>query len=330
MDRKDCHKFVLIGLALVLSLQMQAQNLVPNPSFEEYTECPIGSGRIVNAYPWYNARPSCDYYHECGTNGAGVPISQGGGGYARSGQAYAGFKVWCINDVSGIHREILGVELLGPLVEGETYRVELFLSMLDSVWYASKNVGVYFSVEQPYNHMDSIESYQPQVRYEGEEFLTGKEGWMQIAGTFVAQGGERFLSIGNFDRYEDTEVLFVSGGGIPPWHSAVYWSCAEYFIDDVSVVPDSITSVQEVVDLESSYKLYPNPNTGEFTLSLNMDDHSVATMTVWNISGQQVHTQQLTNGSNTINLNVAEGLYLYRVVINDTTQWTGKVSISSN
>jgi len=81
---------------------------------------------------------------------------------------------------------------------------------------------------------------------------------------------------------------------------------------------------------QRSYKLYPNPNTGEFTLSLTTDDRDVATMVVWIISGQQVHTQQINNDFNTVNLNVAEGLYLYRVTVNGTTQWTGKVSISSH
>jgi hypothetical protein len=81
---------------------------------------------------------------------------------------------------------------------------------------------------------------------------------------------------------------------------------------------------------ERSYKLYPNPNTGEFTLSLTMHDHELAAMTVWNISGQEIHAQKLGNGYNTVNLNVAEGLYLYRVTINGSTQWTGKVSITSH
>lgn len=327
MDRKGFSQFTLIGLALILSMVSHAQNLVPNPSFEYYTECPEGPGKIEFAYPWLKIRGSSDYFHECGSGGFGIPISNGGGGYARTGQAQALFKTWCINS-SSVGREVIGIELLESLHEGVTYRVEFYLSMQDSIWYASKNVGAYFSVLQPDSDIDSIESYQPQVRYEGD-FITDKEGWTRVSGSFVAQGGERFLSIGNFDTYGETETLFVPGGGVNPWHSDVYWSCSAYFIDDVSVVPDSITSVHEVTDLESSYKLYPNPNTGEFTLSLTMDELDIATMTVWNISGQQVHNQQLQNGSNAVNLRVAEGLYLYRVVVNDTTQWTGKISISS-
>ncbi len=120
-----------------------------------------------------------------------------GGGYARTGLAYAGFKVWYINSRL-VGREVVGVALLEPLDEGVPYRVEFHLSLLDSIWYASKNVGAYFSAQQPNSDIDSIESYQPQVRYEGD-FIIEKEGWTRVSGSF--------------DSYEDTEVLFVPGGG---------------------------------------------------------------------------------------------------------------------
>ena len=79
MDRKGFHKLALILLALVLSLCAEAQNLVPNPSFEFYTECPDSPGKIEFAYPWKNVRVSCDYYHECAPIVVGIPISEGGG-----------------------------------------------------------------------------------------------------------------------------------------------------------------------------------------------------------------------------------------------------------
>lgn len=86
-----------------------------------------------------------------------------------------------------------------------------------------------------------------------------------------------------------------------------------------------ITSDEE----ERSYKLYPNPNTGAFSLVLSMDDHDIAKLCVWSISGQQVHTQQLGSGFNTVNMEVAGGLYLYSITLNGTPEWTGKISVSS-
>ena len=247
-----------------------------------------------------------------------------GGGYARTGQAYSQFNVWTLNQTF----ELLGVELISELEGGKRYHVEFYLSMQDSLWYASKNVGVYFSVEQPVNNVDSIESYQPQVRYEGD-FITDKEGWTLVAGSFVAKGGEQFITIGNFDTYEETEILFVPGGGVPPSHSATFWEAAGYFIDDVSVIPDSITSVHEVLNVERSYKHYPNPNTGAFTVEMKLLEGEVAQLLVWNVSGQQVHSQMLNNGINALEMDAAKGLYLYGITVNGATQWNGKIVVTS-
>jgi hypothetical protein len=307
MDRKNICQLPLIGL-LVLSLNIQAQNLVPNTSFEYNTECPEHTGRIINALPWYSVRSSCDYYHECGSGGANIPISYGGG-YARTGQAYAGFKVWCINDGSGVNREILGVELTEALVEGYTYRVEFYLSMSDSMWYASQNVGAYFSVEQPNEAIDSIESYQPQVWYNGD-FITDKEGWTRVSGSFVAQGEEKFMSIGNFDKFEDTEVLFVPGGGVAPSHSSVYWSCSEYFIDDVSVVPDSITAVRE--EAMNIISVFPNPVRDV----LHIEGERLEQIRLFDISGREVSTSAMPQGRRNWSMDVShlpQGVYLLEV-----------------
>jgi len=326
MDRKGIHQFPLIMLALVLSLYAEAQNLVPNASFEEHSECPDGPGKIAYAYPWHNALGSCNYFHECGTNEYGIPLNIGGGGYARTGQAYGHFILWFINNQQ---TEVLGVDLIAELEEGKRYRVEFYVSMMDSGWYACKNIGAYFSVEHPPNNIDSIRSYQPQVRYDGS-FISDKEGWTRVSGSFVAQGGERFLSIGNFDRYADTETLFVPGGGVNPWHSDVYWKLSAYFIDDVSVMPDSITSVQDVANTEPVYKLYPNPNTGSFAVEVNHSNGGRVMLHLFDASGKLVEEQKLVDGVNTVHTSLAEGLYLYRVTVNSTTQWTGKVSISSH
>ena len=315
-------EWVILFLLPLYSLGQQ--NLVPNGSFEINSGCPNNSGKIWLAEPWSSVRGSCDYLHECGTNGFGIPISQGGG-YARTGQAYSRFNVWTTSNTI----EILGVELTDELTVGDRYHVEFYLSLLDSVWYASKNIGAYFSAAQPPNNIDSIRSYQPQVRYDGS-FISDKEGWTRVSGSFVAQGGERFLSIGNFDRYADTETLFVPGGGVNPWHSDVYWEVSGYFIDDVSVMPDSITSVQDVANTEPVYKLYPNPNTGSFAVEVNHSNGGRVMLHLFDASGKLVEEQKLVDGVNTVHTSLAEGLYLYRVTVNSTTQWTGKVSISSH
>jgi hypothetical protein len=77
-----------------------------------------------------------------------------------------------------------------------------------------------------------------------------------------------------------------------------------------------------------SFNLYPNPNMGEFTVMIGMEDADAAIMSVWSVTGQQVHSSMLSKGLNSLNLNVAAGLYLYVVTVNNELKWTGKVSIN--
>ncbi len=81
-------------------------------------------------------------------------------------------------------------------------------------------------------------------------------------------------------------------------------------------------------DDEMSFNLYPNPNIGRFTVTLDMDETDRAEMTIWNVTGQQVYSSKLEEGSNAIHVNVAQGLYIYRVLVNGVSKWTGKISIS--
>ena len=69
-------KIMKIVLLLIITVSTQLSsfsqiNLVPNPSFEEFTSCPnisynniIGLDQICNAYPWF--QPNSPNGPECG------------------------------------------------------------------------------------------------------------------------------------------------------------------------------------------------------------------------------------------------------------------------
>ena len=69
------HYPVLLAI-LMTPLVAQAQNLVPNPSFEEYTECPWNFGQWANVVDWTSPyTTSADYFNICAGNGAaGAPL----------------------------------------------------------------------------------------------------------------------------------------------------------------------------------------------------------------------------------------------------------------
>jgi len=83
----------------------------------------------------------------------------------------------------------------------------------------------------------------------------------------------------------------------------------------------------EEEDTTDSFNLYPNPNTGMFTMELGLMEEEQAELFVFSVSGQKVASKRLTDGENRMNLSVANGLYLYIVTVNGQPKWTGKLSV---
>ena len=82
-------KIILLIIFYSLLSTIKAQNLVPNWSFEDTTQCPNSGGQINFAAPWYNPNTaSPDYFNQCGTIGFQF-LNVWGYQIARTGQAYA-------------------------------------------------------------------------------------------------------------------------------------------------------------------------------------------------------------------------------------------------
>lgn len=155
--------------------------------------------------------------------------------------------------------------------------VEFYVSLLDSCRFACKNLGIFFSNSQPTNDIGLFLSLEPQVRYEGD-FLTDKEGWMRVAGDFIAEGGENYMTIGNFDGYFNSDTLNLYEGGVVDGTGAYnigYWELAVYFIDDVSVVEDTTWHVgvnEQLTIGNEQLSIYPNPAKDVLTLEATRKD----------------------------------------------------------
>lgn len=291
------------------------QNLVPNPSFEINDTCPITNGALFLAQPWQYVYSGINYYHECGINGFSVPVNNSGSQQARTGQAYIGYNLWVI---SIYESHFCGIELTTPLITGKKYHVEFYISMMDSCWYAVKNIGVYFSQSQPQSNITELLSYEPQVKYTGNDFLNDKEGWTKIEGSFYADGGEQFMTIGNFDGHNNTDAVIISGGGIPPTGAPDYWKVAAYYMDDFSVTLDTTTGIQDAPPLLSmAPKVFPNPASNQVTIQFHQPLHAAITAELTDMQGRLVTLSSLSrNGgivegqTSTIQLNHSPGLYL--------------------
>lgn len=231
------------------SLKAQApDNMVYNPSFEEYSRCPqridaLGVMTSVDAW-WQPTAGSSDYFNACGGRECQVPRNKMGFQEARTGVAYCG--IYCSQEH---YREYLQTELRQPLQPGRRYRVSFWVSLAEKSPFAVATLGAFLTAERisdttwdllvrrevtDYEEQEGAFSiatyYIPQVVRDVDSVVAESKDWIEVTGEFVAEGGERFLTIGNFASFNRSNVNRVeSGNAILPG--------AYYYIDDVSVVP---------------------------------------------------------------------------------------------
>lgn len=215
-----------------------AQNLVLNPSFEQFTECPkeLGKSRPI-VQNWYHPTPiAIDYFNRCSKN-CGVPINTMGTQEPKTGDAYIGLTLYNTS-----YRSYAQTKLKEPLQAGITYTVEFSLSLSEKSKHAIGNIGAYITrqkletkesgVMEIYENIDNKGNAtlaqglcRPQIKNGTSNFVSDINNWVTISATFKARGGEQYITIGNFFTQAGTPAM--DAGGKKEY--------AYYFIDDVAL-----------------------------------------------------------------------------------------------
>jgi gliding motility-associated-like protein len=161
-----------------------------------------------------------DIFNSCEFGVMGVPFNFFGTQYASTGEGYAG--VYTYSNGNG-YREYVQAPLLEPLEPNAHYMLSFYVSLADLAC-ASEWMGAYVSISAPTNFgSNQYLNVTPQVESD-MGFITDATGWVLISGCFIAQGGEQFITIGNFRPDSETPIL-------PPCVTPL----AYYYIDDVSL-----------------------------------------------------------------------------------------------
>ncbi|HNW97456.1 MAG TPA: gliding motility-associated C-terminal domain-containing protein [Bacteroidales bacterium] len=220
-------KVLIILLFFLYTVKGITQNLVPNPSFEEYSICPSSLGQLSFSIPWQNPNNRTpDFCNSCCSisTGSSVPDNSWGNENAHTGIGYSGI---CSFYKSELGREYVQVLLIDSLKNNTIYCVEFYVSLGDKSDYAVNNLGAFLST-MAINSTNDLIICIPQIINISTNPLTNKDGWKKISGSFVASGGEKYITIGNFndDPFSDTIHVDSSGycGGM-----------TYYYIDDVCV-----------------------------------------------------------------------------------------------
>lgn len=197
--RRASHIAVILSSLLLVPYVGMAQNLVPNGSFNERVYCPsaYNTTALRTLKNWIQpTKGTPDHFDECGKGSAGVPGNIAGSQMPFDGTGYAGLITY--TSTKRDYREYLQAKLNRKLSGGETICVELWLSCGDFSLFVTDAFGVHFSKTAiKHGSFDPL-PVAPQVSNPRLHLIDQTNRWVKISDTFVAEGGEEFITLGNF------------------------------------------------------------------------------------------------------------------------------------
>jgi gliding motility-associated-like protein len=229
--------FILL-FSLIIPTQAQ-QNLVINGDFEEYSSCPQSVSspfqnpkEIEKCISWKAPTyGTSDYFNSCTTNpivstpmnalGEQQPFN--GNGYVGQGITYTGGAG--DDGYSDIYWwEYIQGKLIEPLEQGKTYKFSMEISLAETSDLMITELGVYFSNSPVSSPNTAPLSITPQCKFFEPNHFRDTVNWIHLEMDFTANGGEQFLTIGNFRNGITTDTLrrFDLSPGLNPYVTYFY------------------------------------------------------------------------------------------------------------
>lgn len=310
--------FTFTFLLLLLGNRNIAQtNLVLNYSFEDYTICPKPEDStvfVIYTPPWYSPTENTpDLYNECSNLNNSVPNTFCGFQYPRTGKGFAGFA-W---DYAGNCDYFTG-KFSSPLANGKKYCVEFYVNLADYSFYAFDRIGAYISTDSlhfsggAYGYLHFI----PQVENPAGNIITDTVNWTLISGEYIATGGEKFITIGNFRP--DSLVQYIK------FDTTINSYYPYYYLDDVSVIlcdTDSV-GINEKMDNKGNFSIYPNPVMDYISIELlnTAGINEKMIISVYDIQGQLLIQQDIKQINTRVDVSMlAKGVYIAKVETSTNT-----------
>lgn len=202
-------------------------NIVPNPGFEKYSATPIGwfyKGKHFTDVMKYWSSATAASPDVFGPR-VRVPAHWAAKGFGQqsphSGKSMTGVTVYGCEEGKPHCREYIQIQLLEPLVIGQSYYTEFWVTHLARSLQVN-NIGMYFSKEKISLTIDAPLELNPQVS--AENIVDAANRWVKISGTFTADTEAEYLLIGNFQPDSLTQMRNRMANSL---------NYAYYYLDDV-------------------------------------------------------------------------------------------------
>lgn len=211
-------KFLVVCFIVVCVRITAQENLIMNGDCEEYSSCPLDYSaatqipyEITKCLGWHCPTVgTSDYLNRC--NGdpltVGVPINGHGVQEPFSGDGYLGAYVFNAAAGFGISGnmwwEYVTCTLSEPLEDGKIYRFSFYLSLAEYSDLMIDEIGAYFSDTIPVSLTTNPLEINPQIFFKATTYFGDTINWTYVEGNYVATGGEKYITIGNFKDTSET------------------------------------------------------------------------------------------------------------------------------
>ncbi len=207
-------KHIVLLWCILCVVPVLSQNLIKNPSFESFGNCPKYLGNFnADVTDWsIPTHGSTDYFNGCST-AMGTPENFKGKQPADFGVGYAGMYLYAPED----YREYLQTELSETLMKGKKYQVSFYVSLAELSNVAVKEFGVLFSKDKMEIETKKVLSKKLRYQQKGNNynymeigytnFYSDTQDWILVNTVFEAKGIEKYMTIGNFKKNTRTRLF---------------------------------------------------------------------------------------------------------------------------
>ncbi len=223
-------RITVIFMVFMVNLSL-GQNLVKNPSFEDYENCPSDYGSLMkDVTGWYQpSYGTSDYFNVC-SGKMGTDKNFIGSQAPYDGNGYAGMYMYAQKD----YREYLTVQLEETLKKGQKYVFSFQISLADKSSFSVNEFGILFSR----NTMDfktnrnipadlmRRSGFRNYVMARDHRYFSNSDEWTEVSGIYIADGTEKFMTLGNFKGNNNTKTKSLQ---------EQYRKSAYYYVDMVSL-----------------------------------------------------------------------------------------------
>lgn len=190
----------LLVALLATPCALLGQNLVVNPGFEEFTQCPNTLSQIDLAVGWERVFGTPDYFNACADDSVSVPFNAAGHQWPSDGAGYAGLGFY-----GELAKECLQGSLISPLDIGMPVYISMRVSPggfgyadWSSPAYMASHIGLRFSTQplDVQNQFASLETNAPVLFL--PSILNDTAAWTVLSAVFIPDSAYAYLQIGNF------------------------------------------------------------------------------------------------------------------------------------